>query len=154
MRQTKTNGNGVDPSPAELLIGRGVLRRPKPFRKLQIRETESFERSNDPAADPCEALRQFRALIEAREIVQTTLARDLAEERRRRERAETSEAQLRQALAVKDAMIDAMNGRASNAYEISTSMLSLPARTSPCPPGRNPALQGERSASRKRGAGH
>jgi len=116
--------------PAELLIGKVVHRPLKRPRKHSPRLKRYFKRTKGPGADPREALRLFRALIEAHEMAHLTLAQDLAEERRRRERAEGLEAQLRHALALKEALLDEMTHRATNGSTIPlTSFLLLPPTT-------------------------
>lgn len=69
------------------------------------------------------------AVVEAHQLAQRKLlTRELADERRRRERAEASESKIRQALALKDMAVHEANHRITNTLQVAASLLSLHAR--------------------------
>lgn len=78
---------------------------------------------------PPETARERRYRLASPEAAQRIAANNLAHERGRRERAEASEIDIRQAMVFKDALIQEVNHRVKNTLQIAASVLLLQART-------------------------
>ncbi len=84
------------------------------------------------------------ALLELHKKAHRNIARNLAEERDRRERAEGPDSEVRQALVFKDAAVVEAHHRVKNTLQIAASLLSLQSRTTPSAEARAALDEGYR----------